>query len=465
MLKRPKFCAAFTQRVMARRIISAIRVSESAGENTRWQRKIMSEMLGQDMTCVVRRYFLFHRMMVLMLVGASILGAHGLRAAPGFVLQDPPKIDRWDHLNAAALCQLSRNTLAYFKRGQNQPISDAPVLNAGAMFAEQPEVTLARVQATLDFTCRGVNQNQALEPDNNKQLKAAHLVKSDEFASLIKTPELLAQYFDFYRWYPDTDTAQQHAHRSDIQGKKNILNAIPDDQILLTKYYTKLLNGSLVKTSKYTKALYALPHDEQGLTKAQAAQQPNLTRYRYTRQQVLAGVLDEKSLAQPLVWLTEAAVHDVLLQGTGIIEVDGQLHYFNVHRNNGIAYDYAKGKTEQARYWYFSEVSGILGYGQQQDQKIEITPQLTVAGNIPDLGLGKLFLLSYPQDGLQVGRLAVLADEGGAFKDNRFQLDLLVDSYYGWDDYHRDNKHLPDFVGAWMLLLKSEPEADEILLP
>ena len=153
----------------------------------------------------------------------------------------------------------------------------------------------------------------------------------------------------------------------------------------------------------------------------------------------------------------------MLLQGTGVLNVDGKVRYFNVHRNNGIAYDYTMGKREQARYWYFIETPEIMGYGYNQQSKIAIKPQVTFAGNVADLGLGKLIMVSYPiknsdtkssKDFKTISRLGVLADQGGAFDNNLFQLDLLVNSYRGWTDYHQANKHLPDYARAWILLLK-----------
>ena len=165
-------------------------------------------------------------------------------------------------------------------------------------------------------------------------------------------------------------------------------------------------------------------------------------------------MLEEKKLAKPLIWLTEEALHDVLLQGTGVVEVDGVRRYFNVHRNNGIAYDYAIGKREQARYWYFSEVPSIMGYGETLDSKIAISPQVSFAGNVAELGLGKLFMVTYTSENENVSRLGVLSDQGGAFDNNLFQLDLLVDSYYGWQDYYKANKHLPDYANAWLMLVR-----------
>jgi len=125
-----------------------------------------------------------------------------------------------------------------------------------------------------------------------------------------------------------------------------------------------------------------------------------------------------------------------------------------VHRNNGIDYDYAIGMAEQARYWYFAEVNAVLGYGNELVHKIPLKKHVAVAGNIEQLGLGKLFLIQYELDGVQTKHLAVLADEGGAFKDNVFQLDLLVGAYEGWADYYRDYKSTPDYARVWLMLKK-----------
>ena len=298
-------------------------------------------------------------------------------------------------------------------------------------------MTLPKVKQTLAFICQTYRED--VRAKRNSRLH-------DEV--------FLRQHFDFYRWAPDVKTARAIALKSTNEVKTRMLNAIPEDKIFLTKYYTKLLTASEVKTSVYNQALYALPYDEQGLDLEEANENLSLARHQYTRQQVIAGVLEKKKLAKPLIWLTEEALHDVLLQGTGVVEVNGKRRYFNVHRNNGIAYDYAIGKREQARYWYFSEVPSIMGYGETLDSKIAISPQVSFAGNVADLGLGKLFMVSYELAGEKVARLGVLSDQGGAFDNNLFQLDLLVDSYFGWQDYHQANKQLPDYAKAWLMLVK-----------
>lgn len=348
-----------------------------------------------------------------------------------FILDDAPQLGKTADFKASALCDVADETQRYLTRSAD----DKFAVHAGKVFDES--ITLKRVEQTLAFLCQTYRDD--VRAQRNSRLH------DDKF---------LRENFAFYRWRPDLKTARAIAKKSTNDTKARMLNAIPSDKIFLTKYYTKLLTASAVKTPHYNQALYAVPFDEVGLTLVEADSNLSLTRHQYTRQQIIAGILEQKKLAKPLIWLTEEALHDVLLQGTGVVEVNGIRRYFNVHRNNGIAYDYTIGKREQARYWYFSEVPSIMGYGETLDSKIAIQPQVSFAGNVAELGLGKLFMVSYEIAGEQTSRLGVLADQGGAFDNNLFQLDLLVDSYYGWQDYHQANKQLPDYASAWLMLLK-----------
>ncbi|QBG37279.1 acetate--CoA ligase [Litorilituus sediminis] len=366
------------------------------------------------------------------------LTLHANSASTGhFKLALKPNIGVMKHFNAKDLCSVAKNTQQFI----NAHRDDNFAVHGGSVYDE--EITLERVTETLDFLCKVYR-----EDISNNGVSRLHDV------------EFISRHFDFYRWSPDINTAQSIAKKSTNKVKSRMLNAIPRDKIFLTKYYTKLLSASSVKTAEFNQALYQIPFDEMHLALSDADKlKTELTRFKFTRQQVIAGALSAennqgKALAKPLVWISEEALHDVLLQGTGVLDVDGDIRYFNVHRNNGIPYDYAIGKREQARYWYFAEVKGILGYGDEIDEKIAIKPQVTFAGNVKQLGLGKLFMVSYDIDGNAYSRLGVLADQGGAFDNNLFQLDMLVDSYRGWRDYHQANKHLPDYSKAWLLLKK-----------
>ncbi len=349
-----------------------------------------------------------------------------------FIVDKNPSINATPFIDSQALCTVAANTKHYLDKYGNDDFA----VHKGAVIGH--DISLAKVKATLDFICKIHRQDQ-----QNKQTSRLH------------NPQFLQQHFDFFRWIPDKATANALAYNSNSAVKKRLLTNIPKEQIFLTKYYTKLLNGSPVKSQQYQQALYSLPYDEQGLSVEQAEHKKSqLTRYQYTRQQIITGVLEQQKLAEPLIWLSEEALHDVLLQGTGVVDVAGKRRYFNVHRNNGIAYDYTLGKRQQPRYWYFAEVPSILGYGQDLASKIEVLPDVTFAGNVKALGLGKLFLVNYQLADQAVNQLGVLADQGGAFDNNLFQLDLLKGSYLGWDDYYRDNKQYPDYAKAWLLLLK-----------
>ncbi|NQY63798.1 MAG: MltA domain-containing protein [Alteromonadaceae bacterium] len=377
-----------------------------------------------------------------------------------------PELGQLSGFQPSDLCTVANNSKSYLETYSE----DKFAVHAGSKINQQllvNKITLKKVKNTLAFICQVVEQDLK----NNR-------------VSRLNDKEFLTANFDFIHWTPDKKTANSIVKKSTNAIKKRMLTNIPDDKIFLTKYYTKLLDASLVKTKIYTQALYALPNDEKGKTLEQAEQErAKLTRYKFTRQQIIKGALLNNNLAEPLVWLTEEALHDVLLQGTGVLNIDGKKRYFNVHRNNGIAYDYSIGKRDQARYWYFIETPGIMGYGKTQESKIAVKPHVTFAGNVADLGLGKLMMVTYlknkkhqskhlsnhlskhqrnksQQNGQKekqtISRIGIIADQGGAFDNNLFQLDLLVDSYRGWQDYHQDNKHLPDYAQAWIMLVKED---------
>jgi len=349
-----------------------------------------------------------------------------------FSIDNDIDIPKLSDFKASELCMVGENTQYYLSKFPE----DKFAVHAGSVFNRY--VTLDRVKKSLTLICNTYRED----------------VKAKR-QSRLHNSKFIKEHFDFYTWTPDINKARIIANKSNNKIKSRLLNGIPVDQIFLTKYYTKLLDASDVRTSKYTQALYALPEDEKLLSAEQSSIiKSQLTRYKYTRQEVVSGALLDKKLAKPLIWLTEEALHDVLLQGTGVVNVDGVTRYFNVHRNNGIAYNYSIGKREQPRYWYFIEVPSIMGYGDKQENKIAIKSQVTFAGNVKQLGLGKLFMVSYVRDKENIARIGVLADQGGAFEGNLFQLDMLVDSYKGWNDYHQANKNLPDYAKAWLMLVK-----------
>ncbi|HEY7776861.1 MAG TPA: MltA domain-containing protein, partial [Kineobactrum sp.] len=334
-----------------------------------------------------------------------------------------------------ALCEVARATNAYLAKGTEY---DPAAIHGGTVTTARVPVT--RIRDTLAFIC-------AVEEQDSRTGQASRLT----------SPAFIAQHFDLVKWHPDS------AGAAALSDAKPLLQNLPADKLLLTKYYVRLARGSAEQTAARPHALYGLPHDEAQLSlDAADARKSTITRYAHGKQDIVqletntasAGYL--ASLAPPLAWLSRADLEGALLQGTAVVNDErGQRRYFNVHRNNGVAYNRTRAPEEQERYWYFKEVPGILGYGKDADYKIPVKPLVTVAGDIFQLGLGRLVLLRTEEAGEPVLRLTILADTGGAFHDNLYQLDWLSGYYHGWDDYYAANRHRADYADAWLLLKKA----------
>ena len=322
------------------------------------------------------------------------------------------------------LCFVAQGTLDYLAKGQQY---DPQVIKAGVV--ARFGVSLAKVKATLAFVCQVEQEDRAAKRP-----------------SRLADPEFIKHHFKMIRWRPDKTQSHQ------FESGKPLVKNIPDDKILLTKYYIKLAQGNLTPAPATPHALYAIPHDEQHLSLEQAAQQKDqLTRFKFTKNQVLSGVIDQQSLAEPLVWLSRDDLEDTLMQGTVKIALNGVDKYFNVHRNNGIGYQRNLKKRQQKRYWYFKQTPHVLGYGKDANYKIPIEPLVTVAGDLAYLGLGKLIMLTHNGE----SRLTILADTGGAFENNQYQLDYLGGFFKNWQDYIATYRTFPDYFEARILILKS----------
>ncbi|MFO7553444.1 MAG: MltA domain-containing protein [Haliea sp.] len=359
-----------------------------------------------------------------------LAGGHAC-ASPTFSPAATLPAGSWaDH--GAELCEVAAATADYLGRGNAY---DPAAIHGGTtpLLQTAPQ----RIRETLDFVCEVQRQDQARGQ-----------------RSRLTDPDFIQQHFELLRWHPD------QAKAASLAAGKPLLQRLPADQLLLTKYYVRVAAGSARQSAATPHALYGLPFDEADLALAAAdARADSITRYRYGKQRVVALETNPATanrmaaLAPPLIWLSRADLEGALLQGTAVVEDQrGQRRYFNVHRNNGVAYDRSRKPEAQDRYWYFKEVPGVLGYGKDADYKIPVKPLVTVAGDIFQLGLGRLVLLRAEEAGQPTFRLTVLADTGGAFHDNLYQLDWLSGYYRGWDDYHAANRHISDYAEAWLLL-------------
>ena len=346
-----------------------------------------------------------------------LLGSLPVFAGPLFSPAMPLTDARYE-IDSQALCATAKQTLAYLNKG---PAYDPEVIHPGKVLP----IKLSQVKATLLFIC----QNQAKLND----------------------PDFVKQHFDFIRWKPDSE----HAKRFSVN--KRLLKNLPKDRILMTKYYVHLAKATITPTKSTPYAIYALPKDEQNLTLEQANVKPHLIRFKYGKQAILAGALNTIDVPK-LAYVSRDDLESGLMQGTIVADFGGSTgqKIFNVHRNNNVAYDKVKPPYEQERYWYFKQVDGIKGYGKDSDDKITVNIGVTFAADLTQLGLGKLLMVQYPdQSGTLITRAGILADTGGAFADNLYQVDYLAGTYRGKDDYIRATRHLPDYVNAYFMVLKT----------
>lgn len=354
-------------------------------------------------------------MKIRIIFGSLLVSMHAL-ASPDFV-PSKPRMDTRYEINASALCATAKQTLAYLNKGSAY---DPAVIHEGTVF----KLPLSRVKASLVFICQHQNQMQ--------------------------DPAFVTQHFDFYRWYPDLDQAKTLAN-------KPLIARLPKDKVLMTKYYVHKAKVAAKASSAYPFALYALPKDEASLTLEQANAHPELTRFQYGKQAILKGALAHKKVPV-LAYVNRNDLEAALMQGTLVADAgsNGQtLKIFNVHRNNNIAYDKAKNPYQQDRYWYFKTVDGIKGYGKDAEHKITVDPQVTFAADLQHFGLGKLLMVQYPGSaGSLVTRMGILADTGGAFANNLYQIDFLTGSYAGREAFYQASRQIPDYVTAYFMILK-----------
>jgi hypothetical protein len=302
------------------------------------------------------------------------------------------------------------NTRAYFSKFA----AEDPVINRAGVLATQG-VTIPKVLETLDYMTQVLKEDMA-------QGRPTRL----------RDPQFINQNFRVIRWSPYNPRDRQHT-----------------ETLRVTKYAVFIQEGSRKKTSKFNTPLYALPDSAS----------TDLFYKQYTKQDVLSGIYEPGGKAagkvQPLAYLTRAAFEEALMQGTVLVRFGGgSSAYFNVDRNNGIAYVKGLEPIDQKRYWYFRPVKAIKGYGNKIQNKIDIEPSVTFAGDVFNLGLGKIVVLDTGRAGQKRLILGVVADTGGAFIPNLYQLDYLAGLFPDRQTFSQQTGYVPDFVKAYILVKK-----------
>lgn len=297
------------------------------------------------------------------------------------------------------------NTIEYFNKNLD---SDEIIKRTG--FLGSMNVKVEDVLKTLEFI------KETLTEDISKGKKIR-----------MKDPDFINKNFKIITWKPYN---QKDATQKNIR---------------ITKYAIFTHTGSKIKTKEFTIPLYEIKADSDFYKK-------------YTKQEVLTGIYEKKGTsfkkAKPLVYLTRDGLEEALMEGTLLVKFnDGTKAFYNVDKNNGIAYVKGLKRESQKRYWYFKKVTGINGYGSKNiDNKIKIEDSVTFAADVFNIGLGKIVLLDYKIQGKQKLKLGIIADTGGAFLPNLAQLDFLAGSFKSRDEFSKSINSLPSYADVSFLI-------------
>ncbi|MEJ6480197.1 hypothetical protein N0Y54_02230 [Nostoc punctiforme UO1] len=313
------------------------------------------------------------------------------------------------NFNQGDLLTVLVNTRKYF---QDYSSEDPDILRTG-MLATQG-VTIPDVLNTLNFMIAVLKEDIA----NNR-------------ATRLQDPNFINTNFRVIKWSPYNPKNKQQK------------------QLRITKYAVFTHPGSRKKTSTFNTPIYSL--------KDNANNDKFYTKY--TKQDVLSGIYEpggkEFGKVTSLAYLTRNGLEEAIMEGTILINfTDGYKAFFNVDRNNGMSYIRGLKATAQKRYWYFREVDAIKGYGYKIDAKISIKPGVTFAGDVLNIGLGKVVVIEHTQGGRKHLRMGVIADTGGAFLPNLYQLDFLAGIFNNKKEFGQKISQLPDYATAYFLVKK-----------
>jgi hypothetical protein len=313
------------------------------------------------------------------------------------------------NFNAADLLVVLTSTRKYFI----DRVDSDPDLQREGILATQG-VTVTDIIKTLDFMVA------TLQAD----IQAKRSIR-------LQNPQFLNTHFRAIEWQAFNPIAPKNK------------------RLRLTKYAVFTHPGSRQPTKQFNVGLYALKSD------------PNAEqlRLKYTKQDILKNIYEPEGIefgaVEPLAYLDRAGLESALMEGTILIKfTDGTSAFFNVDRNNNIPYIKGLAATEQQRYWYFKPVNAIKGYGQTIETKISLKPGVTFAGDVLNIGLGKIIVTESSLSGKPELRMGIIADTGGAFLPNLHQLDFLAGIFDSHEDFTDYTRKLPEYVKAYILVKK-----------
>lgn len=308
-----------------------------------------------------------------------------------------------------ALLYAAQDALRYLHAHRNTPDKTINPLQF------RPFVSYDAVERTLKFIIKTIQDDR----------------KKKSFR--IMDPDFLRTHFEAVQWCADDKGAARQA-----------INLPHDGKIRLTSYGIFSVRGSHKKTKNYPCGLYQLYDND--------------IQKKYTKHQILAGALDKTKnhcKRHVYAWVSRQSLEDALMHGTVIVKFsDGTTKILNVDQNNGIAYDRKqKNILAQERYWFFRELKNQHPSRQTLVDRFVHRRGVIFAGDVYNIGFGKVIALSYqhPITGAHEVRLGILADTGGAFINNLYQLDMFGGVFSSKQEFKTYLANMPLFAHAMIL--------------
>ncbi len=277
------------------------------------------------------------------------------------------------------------------------------------------------VKATADFLAKTARENPAW----------------------LKTHWYYNTFFDFYRLYSDGTSCPAKIGKLPRGWK-----GAPEHH-RITTYRVCKIPGSQKKTKKHIFPLYSRPVDEQGKTPSHIREhKKTLTRFAYTRQQIVDGAL-EPGKAQVLAWVTPEGYNELVMQGSAVIDFeDGSpLTTFQAVVHNE--------KNVGDKYWFIAPYEKKKP-SKKYPVKVDPVPGVSFAGNIPELGFGKLLVMvgKNPLTLEKEMRVGMLVDTGHAFQDNLCKFDLFTGYFENHEQSASHARQYPHTAEMYILIKK-----------
>jgi hypothetical protein len=248
----------------------------------------------------------------------------------------------------------------------------------------------------------------------------------------ILDPTFINKHFCFIQW----NAPQKTTIKNNTQPSIN-------ENIKLTNYVIYCVQGNPQKTKRFNCALYKL------LDKSLAP--------KFTKQKILSGIFESptyKNKVKPLVWLTREDFEDVLLQGSTLVQIPNKTYkIFLVDTCNGITYKKNIKNQQQQRYWFYREAKSNLASISAFKKRIQLRKKVIFAGDINNIGIGKIIAINHinPMTKKRELHLGVLADTGGAFVNNIYQLDLFLGMFNNKKALKNQQRNFPNTTQALIL--------------